>query len=114
MVIPSISQPLQLITLNKAAWDEWAHMYRYVSNISHVFDVYDQLFLVKNFRHYLQDNYTLVYELLNRLELYQMHTKDITTQCCYHEKLSVAIFLVRLNPLISFEIQGSIPNEAHL
>ena len=34
LVIPSISEPIQLITLTKAIWDEWASTNGYVSNIS--------------------------------------------------------------------------------
>ena len=47
LAIPSISEPMQLITLSKAIWDEWASMYGYESNISQFVEVYEQLFKVK-------------------------------------------------------------------
>ena len=63
-VIPSISEPMQLITSTKAIWDEWAFMYGYESNISQIVEVYEQLFKAKQSWYYLQDYYASICGLL--------------------------------------------------
>ena len=90
LAIPSISEPMQLITLAKAIWDEWASMYGYESN---VVEVYEQLFKAKQSRRRLQDYYANISGLLTQLERYQSYTTDLTTQHCYREELIVIIFL---------------------
>ena len=41
LAILSIGEPMRLITLTKAIWDEWASMYGYESNISRIVEVYE-------------------------------------------------------------------------
>ena len=52
--IPSISEPMQLITLTKAP------MYGYETNISRIIELYVEFFKAKQSRHCLQDYYASI------------------------------------------------------
>ena len=65
MLAPTLSKPMQLISLSMDIWDEWAHIYRYESNISHIANIFEYFFRTKQSRHCLHDFYAPLFCLLN-------------------------------------------------
>ena len=114
MAIPSIAEPMQLISPSKTIWDEWTRMYGYRSNISRTVDIFEGLFKTKQAGRSLQDFYGSLRALLNQLEIYQPFATDIATQRRYREELAVALFLAGLDSPLSSQIRGPILSETSL
>ena len=82
--------------------------YGHEKNISRVFEVYEQLFTLRQDDRSVQEHFTLLRSLLNDLEIYQPWTAEITQMKQYREELAVAMYLFSLNPDLSSQIREQI------
>ncbi|XP_078436651.1 uncharacterized protein LOC144707428 [Wolffia australiana] len=108
MAIPTIAEPMQLLSPSKAIWDEWARMYGYRSNIGRTVEIVEGMFRARQGTRSLQEFYATLRSLLNQLEIYQPYTPDLTVQRRYHEETSVGLFLAGIDPTLNAQIRGLI------
>ena len=62
-----------------------------------VFEVYEQLFTLRQGDRFVQEHFTLLRALLDEHEMYQPLTGDVGQMKGYREELAVAIYLFNLN-----------------
>ncbi|XP_078429368.1 uncharacterized protein LOC144701428 [Wolffia australiana] len=108
MAIPTIAEPMQLLSPSKAIWDEWALMYGYRSNIGRTVEIVEGMFRSRQGTRSLQEFYATLRSLLNQLEIYQPYTPDLTVQRCYREEIAVRLFLAGIDPTLGAQIRGPI------
>ena len=82
--------------------------YGHEKNISTVFEVYEQLFTLRQGDQSVHEHFTLLRALLDEFEVYQLLTADIIQMRQYHEELVMAIYLFNLTPDFSSQIKGQI------
>ncbi|XP_078445756.1 uncharacterized protein LOC144714839 [Wolffia australiana] len=108
MAIPTIAEPMQLLSPSKAIWDEWARMYGYRSNIGRTVEIVEGMFRARQGTRSLQEFYATLRSLLNQLEIYQPYTPDLTVKRRYREETAVGLFLVGIDPTLGAQIRGPI------
>ncbi|XP_078439258.1 uncharacterized protein LOC144709554 [Wolffia australiana] len=108
MAIPTIAEPMQLLSPSKAIWDEWARMYGYHSNIGRTVEIVEGMFRARQGTRSLQEFYATLRSLLNQLEIYQPYTPDLTVQRRYREETAVGLFLAGIDPTLGAQIRGHI------
>ena len=92
----------------KKIWDILKITYGHKKNIFRVFEVYEQIFSLRQGDRSLQEYFTTLHGLIDELDIYQPLTADITKMRQYWEELAVTAYLSSLNPELSSYIRGQI------
>ena len=103
-----IARDVMLLRPAKKIWDTCRLTYGYEKNISRVFEIYEQLFTIRQGEHSIQKHFTRLRALLDELEMYQPLTGDISQMKKYREELAVSIYLFNLNSNLSSQIRGQV------
>ena len=83
-------------------------MYGYEKNISSVFEIYKQIFTLRMGDSSVQDHFATLQALLDKLDIYQPLTSDVTTMRRYREELAIATYFSSIDSGTC--VSGSGPN----
>ena len=90
---PTVARGVMILRPARKIWDTLKQMYRYVKNISRIFEVYEQIFTLKMEDSLVQDHFASLRALLDELDLYQPLTSDIATMRRYRMELAITAYL---------------------
>ena len=103
-----IAHGVMLLRPAKKIWDTCRLTYDHEKNISCIFEVYEQLFTIRQGERSVQEHFTRLRALLDELEMYQPLTDDISQMKKYQEELAVSIYLFSQNSNLSVQIHGQV------
>lgn len=84
---PAVARGVTMMQPAKKIWDALRKTYGYRKNVSKTFQVYQQIFILKQRDKTCQEHYSLLRGLIDELDIYR-------------EELAVAAYLASLNPEI--------------
>ena len=100
-----IARDVMLLRPAKKIWNTCRLTYGHEKNISRVFEVYEQLFTIRQGERSVQEYFTHLRALLDELEMYQPLTGDVSQMKRYREELAVSVYLFSLNSDLSSQIR---------
>ena len=101
---PNITSDVIFLTPTKKIWDMLNKTYGHEKNISHVFEIYEKFFSIQQGDRFVQEFYTLLCSLMDKLDTHQPIVTDARILKEYHDGLAVPKFLSGLRPDVASQI----------
>ena len=95
---PQVATTVEFCDTSKAIWDSLAESFSTQSNVSRVYELYEQIFAMRQSGRSLPDYYSSLKTLWDQLLQHRPFTTDVTTQKQHWEEFMMASLLSGLDP----------------